>query len=674
MNLSKELIRVRKFINYALAVSMTCPMSALAVESPESDQVFPILYESDTVAYATSDIEVTASRIKTPLPMASRIIGVLTQEQLGSLAVQSINDIVKFAVGVDVRQRGPMGAQTDIGVRGGNFEQVAILLDGINICDPQTGHNSFDFPVDINDIDHIEVLEGPAGRAYGSSSLMGAINIVTRTAVRTGGQAHVEAGSWGYAAAGANVGAAAGGWNNMLSVNYGRSDGYSRSKSGHLNSDLQYKKMFYKGGYSDSDIRISWHAGASIKDWGSNTFYSSKYDEQFEHTLKTYTALQAENTIGRVHIHPSAWWNHNEDRFELIRGSETPVPFNYHRSDVAGVGFNSWFDWKLGRTALGAEIKNENLISGNLGEPLAEPKHIKGTDRDYTLGLNRTNISLILEHNINIRWFSLSAGVVGVRNSWNGMDMRFYPGVDMSVNLGERLKLFATYNTSLRLPSVTELYYSVGGYKADKHLRPEELSAVDLGLRYTDLRGIQASASVYYNRCSDMIDWIMDLTEAQDQRHWESVNFTQVNSWGAELNAAFSLETLLPGQSLFKSVNLSYNYISQEKVDVPNIQSRSTLEYLKHKAVAGVNINLPLSMELGLTYRYQDRAGSFTDTNGKVCDYEPYGVADARLKYNGGLYNVWIEANNLTGKSYYDYGCVPQPGFWAIAGFSVTLF
>ena len=281
---------------------------------------------------------------------------------------------------------------------------------------------------------------------------------------------------------------------------------------------------------------------------------------------------------------------------------------------------------------------------------------------------------MILEHNINIRWFSLSAGVVGVRNSWNGMDMRFYPGVDMSVNLGERLKLFATYNTSLRLPSVTELYYSVGGYKADKHLRPEELRAVDLGLRYTDLRGIQASASVYYNRCSDMIDWIMDLTEAQDQRHWESVNFTQVNSWGAELNAAFSLETLLPGQSLFKSVNLSYNYISQEKVDVPNIQSRSTLEYLKHKAVAGVNINLPLSMELGLTYRYQDRAGSFTDTNGKVCDYEPYGVADARLQYKGGRYNVWVEANNLTGKSYYDYGCVPQPGFWAIAGFSVTLF
>ena len=633
----------------------------------------PVALALDSVSFEMAEIEVTASRVKTALPDASRIIGIMTGEQISVYPVQSVNDILKYAVGVDVRQRGPIGAQTDVGLRGGNFEQVAILLDGINICDPQTGHNSFDFPVDMSDIDHIEVLEGPAGRAYGSSSLMGAINIVTKTAARTSGQAHLEAGSWGYAAGGARAAAVSGGWNNMLSVNYGRSDGYSRSKAGHLNADMEYKKAFYKGGYTDNDIQVNWHAGASIKDWGSNTFYSAKYDEQFEHTVKTYTALQAENRIGRVHIHPSVWWNHNEDRFELIRGSETPVPFNYHRSDVAGVGFNSWFDWRLGRTAIGAELKNENLVSGNLGEPLAEPKHIKGTDRDYTLGLNRTNISFILEHNLKIKWFALSAGVVGVRNSWNGMDMRFYPGIDMSVKLGSNLKLFATYNTSLRLPSVTELYYSVGGYKADKHLKPEELQAVDFGLKYTDYRGVQASASIYYNRCSNMIDWIMDLTQPEDQRHWESVNFTEVNSFGAELTANISLENLFPGQRLFKSIDVAYNYISQEKVDVPNIQSRTTLEYLKHKAVAGIHLNLPLNLELGLNYRYQDRAGSFTDTDGQVRPYEPYSVLDARLQWNSGPYNIYLEGNNLTNRQYFDYGSVPQPGIWAIAGISFNL-
>lgn len=508
--------RYHKFIAAALALTVSGNVTSYAENA-------------DSMFIRMDEIEVTVSRIKTTLPHASRIIHVMTADEINTYPVQSVNDILKYAAGVDVRQRGPMGAQTDVGIRGGNFEQVAILLDGINICDPQTGHNSFDFPVDMGDIDHIEILEGPAGRAYGSSSLMGAINIVTKTAARTSATAHAEAGSYGYAAGGVSASAVNKAWNNMISVGYGRSDGYSRSKQGYLNSDMEYKKAFYKGRYDNGRLSVNWHAGMSIKDWGSNTFYSSKYDNQFEHTAKTYTALQAESSVGGVHIHPSIWWNHNQDRFELIRGSETPVPFNYHRSDVTGAAINGWFDWNLGRTAIGLELKNENLVSGNLGEPLDNPIHIKGTDRDYTNGLNRTNFSVTLEHNVTIGKFAVSAGAVGVRNTWNGRDFRIYPGLDMSYRIGSRLKAFATYNTSLRLPSVTELYYSVGGYKADKHLRPEQLTAYDTGLRYTNYNGIQASVSLFYNHGTDMIDWIMDITIPEIQRHWESVNFTQVN-------------------------------------------------------------------------------------------------------------------------------------------------
>ena len=103
-------------------ISLVLLVSGYLIAGPDS-----VLYNN------TDEIEVTASRIRTPLPKASRIIGVMTQEQINSYPVQSINDILKYAVGVDVRQRGPMGAQTDVGIRGGNFEQVAIILDGRNI-------------------------------------------------------------------------------------------------------------------------------------------------------------------------------------------------------------------------------------------------------------------------------------------------------------------------------------------------------------------------------------------------------------------------------------------------------------------------------------------------------------------------------------------------------------
>ena len=122
----------------------------------------------------------------------------LDREAIANAPAQSVNDLLKYAIGVDVRQRGNLGAQTDISIRGGSFDQITILLNGINICDPQTGHNAAEFPVDISEIERIEILEGPAGRVYGTSSLMGAINIVTRIDKQSGAAVHAEGGSYGY--------------------------------------------------------------------------------------------------------------------------------------------------------------------------------------------------------------------------------------------------------------------------------------------------------------------------------------------------------------------------------------------------------------------------------------------------------------------------------------------
>lgn len=249
----------------------------------------------------------------------------------------------------------------------------------------------------------------------------------------------------------------------------------------------------------------------SLKDFGANTFYGAKYDDQFEHTFKTFTAIQAENKKGLFHLRPSIYWNRSMDRFELFRNAPEKYAFNYHRTDVYGVNLNAYFDWTLGRTAFGAELRHENLVSGNLGEPLDRPQHIHGTDRDYTNGINRTNIQFVLEHNIILNRLTLSAGIIAVKNSQADMNMRVYPGVDASYRIGEAWKVYASYNTSLRMPSITELFYSVGGHKADKHLRPEELSALETGVKY-NTHYINGKASVFYNHHRNLIDWISDGT------------------------------------------------------------------------------------------------------------------------------------------------------------------
>ena len=648
-------------------------VATLTYASAESVSTKPVV--SDSVSTTTAremmldEVSVTGSRAPLTKSQAARMVTVLDRQDIAQAPVQSVNDLLKYAVGVDVRQRGPIGAQTDISIRGGTQDQIILLLNGINICDPQTGHNALDLPVDLSDIVRIEVIEGPAGRIYGSSSLVGAINIVTKPHLSSPKgeelQVHAEAGSYGYANVGGRV-AVTGRTNHSLSANYSRSDGYSRCKAGTLNTDYSGAKGFYQGQYDDDDVRLNWHLGIADKGWGSGTFYATpkwQADNQYEHTTKLYSAIQGETKRGRLHFAPSIYWNQNRDRYEGYRGEPEKMKYNYNRTDVYGVSLSAYFDWKAGRTAFGAELRNEDLVSGNLGEPLSQTYHISGTDRDYTLGINRTNISGYLEHNLLLKNLTISAGLVAVKNTWSNMNITVYPGIDISYRPTPNWRLHAAVNTSLRMPSFTEMYYKLQGYKADPHLKPEEMTAIEAGCSY--IKGyLNLSATVWYHHGRNMIDWIMDTSQGDDAV-WQSVNHTKVNSIGFEAAAKFRIK-----RSDFR---VSYSFINQEKEQEANIVSQYALEYLRHKLIANAQVPLFAKLTLGADFRWQDRVGQYTDFSGIAHDYKPYALVDARLTWQEAKYKLYLEANNLLDKDYVDYGHVEQPGRWLIAGFSISL-
>ena len=436
---SSRSVRFRRFTNCPYAVFrslknqvnigvLTIPMLAVAnlnVASAQTDkQVKEKMYEME-------EVEVTGSRAPLTVSQAARLVTVLDREAIANAPAQSVNDLLKYAIGVDVRQRGNLGAQTDISIRGGSFDQITILLNGINICDPQTGHNAAEFPVDISEIERIEILEGPAGRVYGTSSLMGAINIVTRTDKQSGAAVHAEGGSYGYFNGGGHASVVSGRFSNQVSGSYTRSDGFSRNKAGGLNADFKQSKGFYQGNYRGDQVDVKWYAGISNKDFGSNTFYGVSSDDQFEHTRKFHTAVQAETKGQNYHFKPSVYWNRGEDRFEYFRGKGENT-YNYGRTDVLGLNLNNYVETVLGKTAFGAEFRNEGIISTKLGEPLDNPTKIHGVDRDYDKGLNRTNMSFHLEHTVILPRFTLSAGVIATKNTWDGEGFKFYPGVDVS--------------------------------------------------------------------------------------------------------------------------------------------------------------------------------------------------------------------------------------------------
>ena len=680
-NMKRAVLVFRQFGNkgYSLfaclgreVVCSVLSVTTLTYASAESISTHPVVTDSAAMTTAREmvleEVSVTGSRAPLTKSQAARMVTVLDRADIAQAPVQSVNDLLKYAIGVDVRQRGPIGAQTDISIRGGTSEQIILLLNGINICDPQTGHNAMDLPVDLSDIVRIEVIEGPAGRIYGTSSLVGAVNIVTDVRGKRDITLHAEGGSYGYG----NVGMRYALTSHHLpltssfSANYSRSDGWSRSKAGRLNTDFSGAKGFYQGRYEDDAMQLNWHLGLADKGFGSSTFWASpkwQADEQYEHTTKWFSAIQGRTKQGRLRLNASVYWNQNRDRYEGYRGQAEKMKYNYNRTDVYGVSVGGYFDWQAGRTAFGAELRNEDLVSGNLGEPLSQTHHITGTDRDYTLGVNRTNISGYLEHNILLDQVTVSAGLVAVKNTWSNMNMTVYPGIDVSYRPTSRWKLHASYNTSLRMPSFTEMYYKLQGYSADPHLKPEEMQALEVGgtIHYSLFT---IHSTFWYHHGSNMIDWIMDTSKG-DEAEWQSVNHTTINSIGLEAGAQLSIVNY--------QISINYSYIHQDKQQEANLVSQYALEYLRHKLVAKAQWQLTKRLSLGVNLRWQDRVGAYTDFDGQVHDYEPYTLVDTKLTWTQTKWKAYVETNNLFDTSYRDYGMVTQPGRWITTGFSISL-
>jgi len=105
----------------------------------------------------------------------------ISGEQFHKLPVHSVDELLRYIPGIEIQSRGPEGSQSDILIRGGTFQQVLVILDGIRLNDPNTGHFSSYIPIAPGEIDYIEILKGASSAIYGPEAVGGVINIVTKT-------------------------------------------------------------------------------------------------------------------------------------------------------------------------------------------------------------------------------------------------------------------------------------------------------------------------------------------------------------------------------------------------------------------------------------------------------------------------------------------------------------
>ena len=135
---SRKIVRFRQFQNdsysafRSLKVEVTIGVLSVAMltfATPDSATAQVVTSsQSQEKLYELEEVEVTSSRAPLTLGQSARMVTVLDREAIAAAPAQSVNDLLKIAAGVDVRQRGPIGAQTDISVRGGTNEEITLRL------------------------------------------------------------------------------------------------------------------------------------------------------------------------------------------------------------------------------------------------------------------------------------------------------------------------------------------------------------------------------------------------------------------------------------------------------------------------------------------------------------------------------------------------------------------
>jgi iron complex outermembrane receptor protein len=580
----------------------------------------PALWAQEPVT-ALEPVVVTAERL--PLSAAENVrTVVITREEIARQPARCVADLLADVVGVDVRTRGAGGVQADVAVRGATYEQTLVLIDGVKVTDPQTGHHNLDLPVTLGDIERIEVLKGPGSRVWGANAFGGVVNIVTRRPAGREVGLSAEGGGNGYLAAGASASGDRGGFSARLSASASRSDGDRE------NTDYEMGTVGVSAAIPAGPAGLRLLAGHDEKDFGANGFYSDRYPNQREDTRTSFASLAGNLGGGALLVTPKLFWRRHDDHYLL--DSERPGFYeNRHRTDVGGLEMQASLESAAGTTLFGGELAGEWIESTNLG------------DHDRRRG------GLFANHRLPLG--SLGTLAVGAFASYHsGWGWGAWPGADVVLGLGRGVRLHASVDKAYRVPTYTELYYTSPTNMGNPALRPEQAWTYEAGLEWRS-GGHRADLSAFRREGSDLIDWV----RADPEDPWQVQNLTSVRTDGVE--ASWEWRARAPHPFL-RRLRAGYAWLESER-DTGELESKYVLDHLRHQAVLDAEHALVLGLSQSWRFLYEqqlDGADRF--------------VVDTRLWRPLGRGELFLEVTNLFDADYEGAGGVPQPGRWVSAG------
>lgn len=623
-----------------LSVSMSILLlSAQRVAAQEADSTALRSLQIDEVGISGSQSSPTRNVLaSTPL---------FDRKAQTAAPVQTLEAALRLTPSVDLRERGSKGAQADISIRGGSFDQTMVLLNGIDFTDARTGHQSHSLPVDLEAISAVELLDGlPGVGAYA-----GAVNIRTAPLLPEYLRFDASGGSYGYGYANLSGAVTGQRFSVLGAASYRRSDGYRHNTDfDNYNAFVRATWELQRAGY------FEFQTGYQVREFGSNGFYAAYNPDQWERTATALASLRWQKEVGRFSLGASVSYRKNLDRYDWTRGT----PMNRHLTD--NVGASVWMDcrWSGGTTSLGGNYAFNHIYSTNLGELLDVPHD------EYTHAKARHTGNVWVRHAVQGRLFdaAVSAGVsltpYGESALWS---------VSGGYRPADGLHLKVGVTQSMRLPTFTDLYYSSPAQINNLDLTPEHAVTYRFDADYTK-HCWSLRAAAYYRSGRDIIDWVR---REEYEGKWHSEQTSRLDTYGAELTGAYVADN-----GFVRRVSLSYGYVTTDRNS--DIEARSAMDFMRHKAALSVELRFLRRVSLVLTGSVYDRNGSYTDypvagdsQTSVVRDFKPYFLLDGRLSWEKGICRLYVDATNMTDTRYCDMGGIPLPGAWITGGMTLTI-
>ena len=585
------------------------------------------------------EVVIAENRLQIPFVEQNRNIQVIDRRHIDALPARSINEVLSYIGGVDLRQRGPFGTQADVSIDGGTFEQTLLLINGVKVLDAQTAHNTLNIPIPMDAVERIEVIRGPAARIYGINSLTGAINIVTRKPQQSGISAHAYAGT-GFKRDPANEDALFNGRGLQLGGTYATGQqqhslygGYESGNGYRYNTAFRNQKLYYQGNAQLTPSNsLSLMGGYIHNDFGANGFYAAPGDKESEEVVQTVLAAIGLHSqlSDRLSLSPRVSYRYAYDDYRFYRNDLSRAR-SQHYGHTLNAELNGTLNTVAGTLGVGAEMRHEIIQSSNIG------RH------------NRNNYGLYAEFKTEqIHKLMLTAGAYINYNSDYGWQV--FPGVDLGYQLGRGWKLIAHTGSGQRIPSFTDLYLDQRpGNLGNPALQAEHAWYAEGGIKYGNEQ-LLAQATYFYRNVNDFIDWVREL----DTEPWQPYNFRHNRMHGVTFSGHYRLLST-PNPSLMAAVSYTWLSPSFNQMDRA-VASKYAIESLRHQASASLTLGIQ-DLSFTLASRFNQRIS-----------YSSYFLGDARVAYQFNKTALYLDAQNIFDVTYVEAGAVPMPGRWFSLG------